>query len=125
MLAWLLRLERKQTYICQFELIAAVAAYLTFPDLLSSRQVHHFIDDNKAAISGLVGGYSPAADSCAIVHAFYVLAAQMRPRTWFSFVYSEDNIADLPSRGEFGMLRDLGAEWRDCVLPSLASLVSY
>jgi hypothetical protein len=120
---WLEDLELKRTYICQFELLAALAAYLTFPDLLADRQVHHFID-NSAAISGLVSAYSSSADSCAIIHAYYVLAVTLRPAAWFSFVYSEDNIADLPSRGEFALLLSLGAIRRDCVLPSRSSLVS-
>jgi len=124
MVAWLFRLERKGTYVNQFEIVAAVAAYLTFPDLLAGRFVHHFVDNNNA-ISSLVGGYSSAPDSCALVHAYYVAQVSLRQRTWFSFVYSEDNIADLPSRGDFRMLRSMGGTWRDCVLPTLASLVAY
>ena len=40
---------------------------------------------------------------------------------WFGFVYSEDNIADLPSRGDFHLMHRLGAWYRTCVLPALDS----
>jgi hypothetical protein len=122
--AWLHRLERKATYICQFELVAALCAYLTFPDVLDGRQVHHFID-NRAAIAGLIGGYSGSEDSNAIIHAFYLLMGSSRARPWFSFVYSEDNISDLPSRGSFELVQRLGSQWRRCRLPSLAALAGW
>ena len=37
MVALFRRLQRKQTYICQWEILAAVCAYLTFPDMLRGR----------------------------------------------------------------------------------------
>ena len=50
--------------------------------------------------------------------------SRCRSRPWFSFVYSEDNISDLPSRFEYALLRGMGAVRRRCVLPSLHSLVT-
>ena len=38
---------------------------------------------------------------------------------WFGFVYSEDNISDLPSRGDFTLMESLGAEFRAMVFPQL------
>ena len=105
------------------ELLAALCAYLTFPDLLDGVPVHHYID-NRAAIAGLVSGYSGHADSGALIHAFHVCMSQCRSRPWFSFVYSEDNISDLPSRFEYALLRSMGAVRRRCVVPSLHSLVT-
>ena len=49
---------KQLTYICQAELYAALCAYVTFPDLLRGRLVHHFID-NKAAEAGLVKELRP------------------------------------------------------------------
>ena len=43
MSALLRRLQRKKTYICQYEVLAAVCAYLSFGDIMANRLVHHFI----------------------------------------------------------------------------------
>ena len=45
-------------------------------------------------------------------------------RPWFGFVYSEDNLSDLPSRELFGLLKWLGSTRRVLVRPSLATLGS-
>ena len=71
--AYLERFVARQQYIGQLaELLAAVAAYTTFPDLLSARKVIHWID-NTGALAALVKGYSRAPDSCRVVHAFHAL----------------------------------------------------
>ena len=52
--AWMMqlfqRLKFKKTYIGQLELVAAVVAYLTFPDVLSDRLCHHFIDNQPGGV---------------------------------------------------------------------------
>ena len=114
----LIELQYKKTYICQFELIGVVCAYLTFPDVLRGRLVHHFID-NEAALYNCIGGYSGKPDSALVIAELHIALAKLGCRPWFSFVYSEDNIADLPSRFDFLLMRQLGAIRRECVLPSL------
>ena len=109
----------RQQYIGQLELLAAVAAYTTFPDLLSSRKVIHWID-NTGALAALVKGYSRAPHSCRIVHAFHALNLGFQSRVWFEYVASEANIGDLPSRDEFELLHELRSEHRDLVLPDVA-----
>ena len=116
LLATLRNFALKQTYITQLELIAAVCAYLTWPDVLADRLVHHFID-NRAARAGLIKGSSGKADSARIITAMHVELLALRCQSWFGFVYSEDNLSDLPSRGDFRLLERLGAAWRACVLP--------
>ena len=123
MLAQLARLARKKTYIAQYELIAEDCAYLTFPDKLRGRLVHHFVD-NKAALSGSISGFSNKPDSARILQALAVRIMWLGCYPWFSFVYSEDNISDGPSRGEFGLLLSLGATRRKLVRPTLATLGS-
>ena len=113
-------LEKKKTYICQLELLAVVVALLTFPDLFAGRLVHIFVD-NEAAKSNLISGYSPHPDSARLVHEYHVQVAHLTCYPWLSFVYSQDNIADLPSRASFQLLRRLKAVRRDAVLPSLHS----
>jgi hypothetical protein len=115
-LATLRNFALKQTYITQLELIAAVCAYLTWPDVLADRLVHHFID-NRAARAGLIKGSSGKADSARIITAMHVELLALRCQSWFGFVYSEDNLSDLPSRGDFRLLERLGAAWRACVPP--------
>ena len=113
-------LEKKKTYICQLELLAVVVALLTFPDLFAGRLVHIFVD-NEAAKSNLISGYSPHPDSARLVHEYHVQVAHLACYPWLSFVYSQDNIADLPSRASFQLLRRLKAVRREAVLPSLRS----
>ena len=60
----------KEQYIGQLELLAAVMAYTTFPDLLSGQYVIHWID-NESAVYSLVKGYCGAADSARLVNVFH------------------------------------------------------
>ena len=121
LLIFLRTLLLKGTYICQFELIAGVALYLTFPDLLHGSLLHHFVD-NMPALQNSIGGYSGKADSSLILHEFHIQKARLRCYPWFGFVYSEDNSSDGPSRGDFSLMVVLGATRRSkVVLPSLSS----
>ena len=116
----LMHLRFKKTYICQYELIGVVCAYLTFPDVLSGRLVHHFID-NKAALANSISGYSGKPDSALVLHELHVALLDIGCHPWFGFVYSEDNLSDLPSRNEFRLLQQMGGIRRDCILPRLRS----
>jgi hypothetical protein len=85
--------------------------------------VHHFVD-NKAALAGSVSGFSSKPDSARVLHALAVRVMRLACNPWFGFVYSEDNISDGPSRGDFALLKAMGAKRRALVRPSLASLGS-
>ena len=113
---------KQLTYICQAELYAALCAYVTFPDLLRGRLVHHFID-NKAAEAGLVKGTSPRPASARILLEYHVQIFRLQCQPWVSFVYSEDNISDLPSRGDFALLESVGAVRRRLVFPTLRQFI--
>ena len=117
-------LRKQKTYICQAELYAALCAWVTFPDLLRGRLVHHFID-NKAAEAGMVKGTSPAPASARILLEYHVQVFRLQCQPWVSFVYSEDNIADLPSRGDFALLTSLGAERRRMVFATLRRFIFH
>ena len=84
MVAWYKRLSRKKTYICQWEILAAVCAYLTFGDLLRSRLVHHFVD-NQPALSGMIKGGSPSADSARLIHEYTLATIALTCRPWLGF----------------------------------------
>ena len=94
----------RKTYISQLELLAAVAAYSTYPHLFAGRRVHHFID-NTAALSALVHGYSQKTEMALMVNAFYLQLTGLRASVYFDYVPSKANIADLPSRNAFAELR--------------------
>ena len=100
------RLQFKLTYTCQAELVAAACAYLTFPDLLEGRLVHHFVD-NDTAKSGMISGYSGKPDSARVLLEMHAAMSRLQCHPWIGFVYSGDNISDDPSRGEFDLVRRL------------------
>ena len=52
------------------------------------------------------------------MHAFHALNVGLRTDVWFEYVASKANIADLPSRMDFDLLKSLSAQERQCVLPS-------
>ena len=110
--------ERKQ-YIGQLELLAAVAVYYSLPELRGRRCIHWI--DNTSAIAALIKGYSGAPDSCRILHAFAAFGLGLEVASWFLWVPSKANIADLPSRGELGLLEELGSEERPFVIPPFAA----
>jgi hypothetical protein len=97
----------KSQYIGQLELLAAIAPYVSLAEELEGRDVVHWID-NKGAVAALVKGYSSANDCVGMIHAFAALRLRLGVNIWFEYVRSKANIADLPSRAEFGMLRRMG-----------------
>lgn len=91
----------RRTYIAQAELLAAIVPYYSLPSVIRGRRVLHFID-NTVALSALVNGYASRPDLARMVNAFYVVQLALRCLVWFEWVPSKANIADLPSRLEYG-----------------------
>ena len=113
------RFQMRRQYVGQLEVLAAVAAYTTFPGLIRGREVVHFID-NTGALFGLMKGYTRDVDSARLVHSFHTICAALGSRVWLAYVASKANLADLPSRGSFELLEhELGSSWVDFVLPPL------
>ena len=113
--------EEREQYITHLELLAAIAVYSTLPDTLRGRDVIHWID-NTGALAILAKSYSADHDAARMVHAWEVINLGVRANTWFEYVRSEANIADLPSRGEYGYLeQELGSS---PVLPMLLPSLS-
>ena len=84
----------KATYINQLELIAVLAAVLTFgKDCLTERVI-----DNTSALSACVHGYARDTDLAAMSNLLHLALAQLQCTSWFEFVNSAANIADLPTR---------------------------
>ena len=124
--------------ICQLELLAVITANLTFRSFLTGQRVLYF-EDNTAALSALVHGYSGKEDMARLANMYHLLNFDMRVNAWHEWVPSKANIADIPSRPRFstdadggrdlwGKLQELGAEEFKMVLPSpedMASLRSW
>ena len=118
LVAYFTYLQPQSTYIAQAELLAYTAAYFTYPELLKGRLVHHFID-NTPARANAITGTSSSTISSRILHTYHVQVLSIACQPWAGFVYSEDNIADLPSRSEFTLMRRLKATYRPMVIPRL------
>ena len=103
-------------------LTAAVEGSAPFPDELRGRHVVHWID-NESAVYALVKGYSGAPDSARVVNLYHACVAQLGLTPWLEYVHTDDNIADLPSRGDFALLRTLGGSgaFRAAVVPPVRS----
>ena len=95
---WLLRwLRSRGQQVNHLEAAAAVAARLTFPDVLHRRRVLHFID-NTVALSKAVHGYAKEPDMAAVVNSLHACDAALGIEAWFEWVPSHANVSDLPSR---------------------------
>lgn len=56
----------KETFTGQLDLLACPVALATWPNILRSAAVTHFVDNDSAA-AGLARGFSPKRDCCAII----------------------------------------------------------
>eukprot|EP00962_Isochrysis_galbana_P019363 scaffold5647_cov100-Isochrysis_galbana.AAC.2 len=91
--------------------------------MLSARRADaiYFSSNNTSAIAALCKGYSAAPDSARILQAFATLRLDIDGPIWFQWVPSKANIADLPSRREFGLLEELGSSEVPLILPLFAN----
>ena len=113
-------LRAQLSFIIALEEIATSGAYVC-PELVRvyfRRDVVHFAD-NQAANGAAVKGYSKVPDLARVVSAMHVNIAKLQARWWLSFVESESNVADAPSRGELSWLRKVGATRLTFRFPSL------
>ena len=117
------RLSRKKSYICQWEILAVLCAYLTFGDILAGQLIHHFVD-NMAALQGCIKGSSSRPEAARLINEYSLAVLSLSCRPHLGFVYSEDNLADGPSRDDFADMVRLGATQRAMCLPRLARWLS-
>jgi hypothetical protein len=108
--------DDREQYVGQLEVLAAVATYTSRPEQLRDRDVIHYID-NTGAMNGITKGYSRDDDSARLIHVCHAMMSAIGTNVWFEYVASGANIADLPSRGEFELLRELGSIEFDTVVP--------
>jgi hypothetical protein len=118
-------LRPRQQYIMPFETLAPVVALLTRPAQFTDRHVICFVD-NTGALFGLGKGNCGDMDSARMIHVFHTMCAALGVSVWFEYVPSGANIADLPSRDEFALLRQMGSVSfsEDIVWPDVQSSLS-
>ena len=75
--------------------------------------------DNTGAERAASRGTAKSWDHCQIVQEIWTLAYHNQTHLWLQRVATDDNIADLPSREEYQLMRDIGAVWREPVLANL------
>ena len=92
-------IKARDTYIGQFELIAAIVPFISLPpEWFSGYPIELWID-NSGAIGALLKGYSGKPDCARIVNMFkFALARLGAASLWIDYVPSESNPADVPSR---------------------------
>jgi hypothetical protein len=99
-----------ETFVNQLELVVVLAAILTFgPKYLQDRDVLCFVD-NTPALSACIHGYAKDTDMAAISNLLHLALAQLQCTSWFEFVNSAANIADLPTRPHNAVADDLYAQ---------------
>ena len=54
--------------------------------------------DNTGALSNLIHGYASRPDCGRLVNALHLALAALQMQTWFEWVPSKENVADVPSR---------------------------
>ena len=114
---WIMeKFKARDQYIGQLEVIAAVAVYSSLPEQFRERDVIHFID-NTGALVGIAKGYSKDVDSARLINVYHTIAAAILVNTWFEYVPSAANIADLPSRVDMELLTEMGSTPFDIVWP--------
>ena len=92
-------LKERDTYICQFELIAAIMPFLSVPEEWFTGYPVELWIDNAGAIGALIKGYSGVPDCARIVNLFHFTIAKLGITSlWIDYVPTDSNPADVPSR---------------------------
>ena len=108
--------DRRDNQIMGLESIAIGLGLCTFAPELHRQKVVIY-SDNKGAEHSTRKGSAKSWDHCRIIHELWTQALRNHTYMWIERVPSEENISDLPSRGEYGLVADeLGMEWRAPVI---------
>ena len=119
----------KDQYIGQLEMMAVMSVYASLPRVFRNALVLHFVD-NQGVLWNTVDASSKEPGCAAMAHTTALLQAKLGARTWYEFVASAANVADLPSRGDFSYVHRLTAPmgvgvytharcvWFDSFIPS-------
>ena len=109
-------LERQDEQIMGLELLAVAMALHTFAGMLKGTTVRVWTD-NASAWGALAKGAAGQSDHNCLVHGVWLLAWRIDFGLWVEWVPTDRNVADLPSRQEYGLLEQLGATRVKAVFP--------
>ena len=116
-------IKRKKTNIVAFELLAGIMGVLQMQDLqLEQVGVRHFIDSNPAR-QCMVKACSRHSDLNHLVGMLWFAAGKTLRRYYCEYVPSDPNLADAPSRGQFSVVKQLGARIIRCDFSVCAAAV--
>ena len=112
--------QRNDSQIMALELAAISLGLSTFADRLAGRQVVAF-SDNVGAECALRSANAHSFDHARIVHTIWLQLAEAEAQCWFMRVPTALNLADLPSRSQYKLLRSMGAvhsvpRWKEALL---------
>ena len=107
--------DRSDNQICSLELCAIALGLSTSGDFCKGRKVHVW-SDNAGSEWAVRRGSAKAWDHNEVVHAIWVKAAALRCHMRVDRVPTELNIADLPSRFSYDLLREIHATYVPPVL---------
>ena len=118
-------LQPRLTNIVAYELIAAIVAVLYADRLFPQNTgLRHFID-SKPALGCILKGSSPQIDlNCLAGYVWYLAGSRMRSY-WGQYVPSKCNLADAPSRGDAGLMKQLRAEQVQCDVAQLSGAAEW
>lgn len=103
------------------EIAAIKIAICTFAPELAGRKVVLY-SDNVGAEKATAKGSARAFDHNDLVHSIWSFALHHKVRLWVERVPSKYNISDSPSRFQYKIMEDIGAEWRRADLDSAFAL---
>ena len=93
------RCKERQTYIGQFELIAAITPFISLPPEWFTGYAVELWIDNAGAVGSLIKGYSGVPDVARIINMFeFSLAKLGISSLYIDYVPTKSNPADVPSR---------------------------
>ena len=110
--------KRSDNQIMTLEILAIALGLSTFASEIHGRRVVVF-SDNTGAEASCRRGTASAWDHCRLIHEIWSHCLCNKTQIWIERVPSEYNLADLPSRKEYGLVQSLGAKWMEPVIAKL------
>jgi hypothetical protein len=101
--------ERKDNQIMGLELLGIAVGICSFEELIRGRSLRVYCD-NVGGERALASGAATSVDHNRLVHAVWMRALQLGLSLWSYRVPTKDNIADLPSREEYELLRQVSKD---------------
>ena len=109
---------RKDNQILGQEMLSIALGLSSFAGVLSHRRVVIW-SDNVGAESATRSAKARSFDHTCLAHCLWTKLIELKAEAYIQRVPSKFNIADLPSRGEYGLLESMGAKRVPAVLDSM------